>query len=68
VFLVVVARRLGQWQIWLVCLMLLAYSITVSVYAMTRNLGIRFCDPSLTRLVILFILTAAFLEEVSFRG
>jgi len=59
---------LGGWIAWLVLLLPLAYAILGSSYAMTGDLDFNLSDPALTSLVVLFILTAAFLEEVAFRG
>jgi membrane protease YdiL (CAAX protease family) len=55
----------GPWSTWLVTLLTLVYSIGVSAYAMAGNFNFRSTLPSL---VITFIVTAAFLEEVVFRG
>ncbi|HLE73136.1 MAG TPA: hypothetical protein VI688_02715, partial [Anaerolineales bacterium] len=60
--------RLGRWQTWLLTLLPLAYSIAVSAYAMTGNFDFRFSAAALSGSVTLFILIAAFLEEVAFRG
>lgn len=59
---------LGRWGIWLTTLLVLAFAILASAYAMTGGFEFNLTDPALTGLVILFILTAAFLEEVVFRG
>lgn len=60
--------RLGAWQTWLIILLLLAYAIFISAYSMTGNLDFRLSDPALTAAVAAFIMTAAFMEEVAFRG
>ena len=59
---------LGRWQTWLIGLLPLAYSIAVSAYALTGSFDFNISDTILTRLVTLFILTAALMEEVVFRG
>lgn len=56
---------LGRWQTWPIALFSLTYAIAVSAYAMTGNFDFRSALPGL---VIVFIVTAAFLEEVVFRG
>ena len=56
---------LGRWSTWFITLLTLAYSIGVSAYAMTGNFDFRSALPGF---VIAFIVTAAFLEEVVFRG
>jgi membrane protease YdiL (CAAX protease family) len=58
----------GLGKTWLILLLPLAYSIIVSAYAMTGNFFISTSGPELTGLVAMFILTAAFMEEVAFRG
>jgi membrane protease YdiL (CAAX protease family) len=60
--------RPGRPQTWLLLLLPLVYAIAVTAYAMTGNLGFSISDPGLTDIVALFIITAAFLEEVVFRG
>jgi membrane protease YdiL (CAAX protease family) len=60
--------RPGQWQTWLISLLLLAYAIAVSTYAMTGNFNFSFSDPALIGLVAVFLMTHAFLEEVVYRG
>jgi membrane protease YdiL (CAAX protease family) len=60
--------RLGRRQTWLLILLPLVYSIAVSAYAMTGNLDFRFSGAAPSGPVTLFILIAAFLEEVAFRG
>lgn len=55
----------GRWSAWLITLLTLAYSIGVLAYAMTGNFDFRSALPGL---VMAFIVTAAFLEEVVFRG
>jgi membrane protease YdiL (CAAX protease family) len=57
---------LGRWQTWLASLLLLIYTVLGSAYAMTGNFSFSF--QALTGLVTLFILTAALMEEVTFRG
>jgi len=59
---------LGGWFTWLVLLLPLVYAILASTYALAGNFDFNLSNPALTGLVILFILTAAFLEEVAFRG
>jgi len=59
---------LGGWRTWLILILPLAYSIAVLAYAMTGKLDFRFSDSTLTGLVTLFILIAAFMEEIVFRG
>ena len=57
----------GGWGMWLVVLLSLAYTIAASSYVMTGDFdGI--LNAPLTILVILFILAAAFMEQVVFRG
>ncbi len=58
----------GGWRTWIILLLPLAYSMAVSVLAMTGNLGSSLSDLAPPGLVALFILIAAFLEEVIFRG
>jgi membrane protease YdiL (CAAX protease family) len=60
--------RLGPWQTWLICLLALVYSIAGSAYALTGNIDFSFSDLTLSGFVTLFILTAAFMEQVAFRG
>jgi membrane protease YdiL (CAAX protease family) len=60
--------RPGRGPTWLISLLLLAYVIAVSTYAMRGNFDFSFSDPALLSLVTLFLLTHAFLEEVVFRG
>lgn len=55
-------------MIWLVLLLPLAYATLASTYALTGSFDVNLADPALTGLVTLFIVTAAFLEEVVFRG
>jgi membrane protease YdiL (CAAX protease family) len=52
----------------LISLLSLAYSITVSAYALTGPFDFNNSDTIMTSLITLFILTAAFMEEVVFRG
>ena len=59
---------LGGWITWLEMVLLLAYAILASTFVITGKVDFNLTDPSLTNLVILFILIAAFLEEVAFRG
>ena len=49
-------------------LMLMVYTIAASTYAMTGSLDLHTAESALTVPVTLFILVAAFLEEVVFRG
>lgn len=58
----------GGGRIWLVTLLLLAYTIPASAYALAGSIDLRAAFPALSIPVILFILVAAFLEEVVFRG
>jgi len=58
----------GRPQTWLLLLLPLVYTITVTAYAMTGNLDFSIADSGLTAIVALFIISAAFLEEVVFRG
>lgn len=60
--------RPGRWQVWLVSLLLLAYAIGVAAYAQTGNLNFRPVDSMPLSLIALFIMVAAFLEEIAFRG
>jgi membrane protease YdiL (CAAX protease family) len=60
--------RSGLWQTWLLMLPPLVYTIMVSAYAMTGNFDFRITDPVLAGAAALFIMTAAFHEEVAFRG
>jgi membrane protease YdiL (CAAX protease family) len=59
---------LGRWQTWLISLLSLTYSIAVSAYALTGNFDFNNADTILTGLITLFIVTAAFMEAVVFRG
>jgi len=59
---------LGSWRAWLVSLLFLIYAITLSTYAFTDNLDFDISGRLPSGMVILFILVAAFLEEVVFRG
>ena len=59
---------LGRWSTWLINLLLMVYIIAASTYAMTGSLDLSIVDSALTFPVTLFILVAAFLEEVVFRG
>lgn len=60
--------RLGRRQIWLISLLPLAYAVAISAYAFTGNFDFRISDPAMTVTVAVFIITAAFMEEVAFRG
>jgi membrane protease YdiL (CAAX protease family) len=46
----------------------LVYSIAGSAYALTGNIDFSFSNLTLSGFVTLFILTAAFMEQVAFRG
>ena len=59
---------LGQKRTWLLLILPLAYSILALTYALKGEIVFEFAASNLTGLVILFILIAAFLEEVVFRG
>jgi membrane protease YdiL (CAAX protease family) len=59
---------LGQMHTWLIIILPLAYSIFALTYAMTSEFVFKFSTSEFTWLVTLFIVTAAFLEEVVFRG
>lgn len=59
---------LGRPSAWLVMLAALAYAIAASAYAFTGNFDFSLADPGQAGLIALFILIAAFLEEVAFRG
>lgn len=59
---------LGGRITWVEMVLLLAYAIAASAYVITGKFDINLANPSLTNLVILFILAAAFLEEAAFRG
>lgn len=59
---------LGGWQTWLWLLLMLVYAVSASVYVISGKLDFDLSDSALTGPVILFILAAAFLEEVAFRG
>jgi membrane protease YdiL (CAAX protease family) len=58
----------GSWRTWLVTLLLAVFAVLASAYALAGGLDFRSVFPTLTGPVILFILVAAFLEEVVFRG
>lgn len=58
----------GGWTTWFITLLLLAYSITASAYAMTGNFDFHYSGPAQLSLVALFFIIHAFLEEVVFRG
>ncbi len=60
--------RAGRWQTWLIILLLLAYLILASTYAMAGSLDFRFFDEVLPAPVALFLLTHALFEEIVFRG
>lgn len=59
---------LGGWRTWLILILPLAYSIAALTYAITGSFDFSFSGSRLISLVTLFVLTAAFLEEVLFRG
>lgn len=58
----------GSWRTWLATLLLAAFAVPASAYALAGRLDFRSAFPTFTGPVILFILVAAFLEEVVFRG
>lgn len=58
----------GRGATWLMTLLLLAYSAAASAYALTGNFNYHFSGPAQFRLVALFFMVHAFLEEVVFRG
>jgi membrane protease YdiL (CAAX protease family) len=60
--------RPGRPQAWLIGLVLLAYWIPVSAYAVTGNVDFSISDPALLSVLILFFLELGFLEEIAFRG
>jgi len=60
--------RLGRPQTWLLIILPLTYAIVVTAYAMTGNLDFSISESGLRVTVALFIITAAFLEEIAFRG
>ena len=59
---------LGSGLTWLWLLLLLAYAVLALTYVMSGAFNLTLFDQSLTGLVILFILIAALLEEITFRG
>jgi membrane protease YdiL (CAAX protease family) len=61
-------RSLGGRDTWLISLIMLAYAIGVSAYAMAGNFYFRSSDLALAGAVFLFMMVHAFLEEVTFRG
>ncbi|RPI82787.1 MAG: CPBP family intramembrane metalloprotease, partial [Chloroflexi bacterium] len=60
--------RLGRLQTWLALILPLAYAVAVSAYAFMGNFDLSYSDPELTVPVFLFIVAAATLEEITFRG
>lgn len=58
----------GGWRTWLSLLLPLVYSIAASAYAMTGSFAVHVSGTSLTGQATLFILTAALMEEIVFRG
>lgn len=58
----------GRFGMWMISLLLLAYAAAASMYALVGSLNLRFFDTALPALVTLFILVAAFMEEIVFRG
>lgn len=58
----------GGWRTWLSLLLPLVYSIAASAYAMTGDFAVHLSGSSLPGQAALFILTAASMEEVVFRG
>ena len=60
--------RLGRPQAWLIGLVLLAYWVPVSAYAVTGNFDFSISNPVLLSVLILFFLALGFLEEIAFRG
>jgi membrane protease YdiL (CAAX protease family) len=61
-------KQIGRWQIWLLLLPALIYTIAVTAYAMTGGFDFSIRNPQLTGVAATFILIAAFLEEITFRG
>ena len=59
---------LGSWNAWLWSLAALVYAVLASTYAVTGRINFDLANPALSGLVILFVVAAAFLEEVTFRG
>ncbi|MCB8985938.1 MAG: CPBP family intramembrane metalloprotease [Ardenticatenaceae bacterium] len=59
---------LGRLQTWLLIILPLVYAIVVTAYAMTGHLDFSVSESGLSVTVALFIITAAFLEEIAFRG
>lgn len=59
---------LGGRDTWLISLIMLAYAIGVSAYAMTGNFNFGFTNLALIGAACLFMMVHAFLEEVTFRG
>lgn len=60
--------RIGSWRAWLVFLVLLVYIVPTSNLALTGRLWIQPFNPAIAGGVILFIFTAAAMEEIVFRG
>lgn len=60
--------RPGVLRTWLISLLLLAYALAASAYALTGNFDFGFSDPLLAGTASIFILAHAFLEEAAFRG
>jgi CAAX protease family protein len=60
--------QIGRWQTWLLLLPALIYSIAVTAYAMTGGFDFSITNPQLTGIAAIFILIAAILEEITFRG
>lgn len=58
----------GRSTTWLMTLLLLAYAIAASAYALTGNFDFHYSGPAQFNLVALFFMVHAFLEEVVFRG
>ena len=58
----------GSWRVWFVSLLSLVYAIPLSTYALTGSFVFYISGRLPSGVVILFILVAAFLEEVVFRG
>jgi membrane protease YdiL (CAAX protease family) len=59
---------LGGRDTWLISLIMLAYAIGASAYAMTGNFDFSYSDPALVGTAAVFLMIHAFLEETTFRG
>jgi len=58
----------GRGSTWLMTLLLLAYSIAASTYALTGHFNFNYAGAAQFSLVALFFIVHAFMEEVVFRG